>query len=254
MSLAYDRQGSGPELVLIHPLGADRHVWRPVLDRLAAERDVLAIDLPGFGGTPALNRSHPPAIPSPPELARHVAAGLIELGVGHAHVAGNSLGGWVALELALAGVARSVTAIAPAGLWPRALGPTPSLARPFARRLLPVLPALMRSPAVRRLALTGAVAHPDRVPAADAAALVRAYVEAPDFTAVNGAMRSARFEQLDDIAVPLTFGWPSRDRLIARPRRLPASSRSVVLEGCGHVPMWDDPEQVADLLLEGSAA
>ncbi len=251
MSLAYDRQGSGPTLVLIHPLGADRHVWRAVLDRLAAERDVLAIDLPGFGGTPALNGR---ATPSPPALAGRVAAGLAELGIEHPHVAGNSLGGWIALELALAGAARSVTAIAPAGLWPRALGPKPSLARPFARRLLPVLPALMRSPAARRLALTGAVAHPDRVPAADAAALVRAYVEAPDFTAVNGAMRSARFEQLDEIAVPLTFGWPSRDRLIARPRQLPAGSRSVVLRDCGHVPMWDDPEQVADLLLEGSAA
>ena len=49
MSLAYDRAGTGPPLVLLHPLGADRHVWAPVMDRLDAERDVIAVDLPGFG-------------------------------------------------------------------------------------------------------------------------------------------------------------------------------------------------------------
>ena len=94
--------------------------------------------------------------------------------------------------------------------------------------------------------------HPGRVPADEAAGLIRAYVEAPDFTAVNGAMRSSKFEQLDDITVPITFGWPTRDRLIARPKRLPDGSRSVVLEGCGHIPMWDDPVAVAELLLSGS--
>jgi len=249
VSLAYDRLGSGPPLVLLHPLGADRHVWRPVLDRLATERDVIAVDLPGFGDTPSLNGSGTPA---PSALARRLAEGLAELGVEAPHVAGNSLGGWVALELALLGAVQSVTAIAPAGLWPRALGPKPSVARRVARALLPVIPALMAVPPIKRFALTGTVARPGRVPATDAAGLIRAYVTAPDFVAVNGAMRSSRFERADDIRVPLTFGWPSRDRLIARPPRLPSGSRSVVLEGCGHVPMWDDPEAVAELLLSGS--
>jgi len=53
--LAYDRGGAGPPLVLLHPLGADRHVWAPVLPRLAVRRDVLALDLPGFGASPALS-------------------------------------------------------------------------------------------------------------------------------------------------------------------------------------------------------
>jgi len=250
VTLGVDRAGSGPPLVLIHGLGADRHVWKPVFERLAAEREVLAIDMPGFGQTAALNHG---STPSPTALARAVADGLTELGLDRPHVAGNSLGGWVALELALLGAVRSVTAIAPAGLWPRALGPKPSVARRVGRAALPAIPYLMKSSIARRLALTGTVGHPGRVPPEDAAALIRAYVEAPGFTAVNSAMRSLRFERLDDIDVPLTFGWPSRDRLVARPRRLPDGSRSVVLEGCGHMPMWDDPGLVADLLLEGSS-
>ncbi|MEJ7787901.1 MAG: alpha/beta fold hydrolase, partial [Solirubrobacteraceae bacterium] len=122
-ALAFDRTGRTPDgacgtpmgtggepLVLLHPLGGDRRVWRPVLERLAPHRDVIAVDLPGFGGSPALaDEQHPIA------LAAAVSGLLRELGIdgGRAHLAGNSLGGWVALEVALAGDAASVTAIAP---------------------------------------------------------------------------------------------------------------------------------------------
>ena len=181
-----------------------------------------------------------------------IAAGLAELGLDRPHVAGNSLGGWVALELALLARARSVTAIAPAGLWPRALGPKPNVARRVGTAALPAIPYLMRSPIMRRLALAGTVGRPSNVPPEDAAALIRAYVSAPGFSEVNAAMRSSRFERLDDVDVPLTFGWPSRDTLVRRPRDLPEGSRSVVLKGCGHMPMWDDPALVAGLLLSGS--
>ncbi|MCZ4492827.1 MAG: alpha/beta fold hydrolase, partial [Conexibacter sp.] len=120
MTLAYDRRGSGPPLVLLHPLGADRHVWDPVLDRLAAERDVIAVDLPGFGDSPVLDADPP----TPAALAAAVQAfAEQELGLQAWHVAGNSLGGWVALALALDGAVESVTAIAPAGLWSGPLAP-----------------------------------------------------------------------------------------------------------------------------------
>ena len=67
-------------------------------------------------------------------------------------------------------------------------------------------------------------------------------------------MRSGRFTRLGDIAVPVTLAWPEHDRLVARPRSLPPGVRSVVLPGCGHLPTWDDPESVARVLLDGSAA
>jgi pimeloyl-ACP methyl ester carboxylesterase len=250
MTIAFERRGTGPTLVLIHPLGGDRRVWDPVLSLLAEERDVIALDLPGFGGSPPLNSGTPPA---PAALAAAVDAFLAEIRAERPHVAGNSLGGWVALELALAGRARSVTAIAPAGLWSRPLGPRPTPGRNLARAALPLLPVLLASSGARRLALSATVANPDRVPAEDAIRLVRSYAEAPGYVTVNEAMRAGRFTGLDRIRVPLTLAWPDRDRLIGRPAHLPAHARSVVLRGCGHVPMWDDFNQVSELLLAGSA-
>jgi pimeloyl-ACP methyl ester carboxylesterase len=247
--LACDRRGSGPPLVLLHPLGADRGVWAPVLDRLAAQRDVIAPDLPGFGESPALAGE-----PTPARLAGAVRAFVTaELGIERFHVAGNSLGGWVALALALdAATVLSVTAIAPAGLWARPLGPRPSAARRAAALAAPLAGPLTRSARARRAILAGSVGHPERVPPADAARLVRAYGRAPGFPAVNAAMRAGTFRDLDRITVPVTLAWPALDRLVARPRHLPPAVRSVTLTDCGHIPTWDDPAAVSALLLAGS--
>jgi pimeloyl-ACP methyl ester carboxylesterase len=249
--IAFSRRGAGPPLVLLHPLGTDRHVWDPVLDRLAAHREVLAVDLPGFGASPPLDGAEPP---SPARLAEAVRAGLEDVLPGPWHVAGNSLGGWVALELALTGAARSVTAIAPAGLWPEPLMPRRGLARRVARTLDPVLPALARTPRGRRLALAASVARPENVAPADALALIRTYATAPGFDAVNDAMRAGRFTALERVGVPVTLAWPDRDRLVARPAHVPPRVQNVVLRGCGHMPFWDDPEQVAGVLLAGSTS
>jgi pimeloyl-ACP methyl ester carboxylesterase len=244
--LAFTRVGSGEPLVLVHALGADRRMWDPVLELLAPERDVIAFDLPGFGG------SRPVSPSRPIDLAASVAASLSALGVSRPDVAGVSLGGWVALELALAGEARAVTAIAPAGLWSAPLEPRRSTARMVARALSPVLPLILRSRAGRRLALSSNVGHPDRVSYADALRLVRTYARSPGFVAVDAAMRASRFAQLAEITVPVVLAWPELDRIISRPRALPGNVRNVVLRGCGHMPTWDDPEQVAALLLRGA--
>jgi pimeloyl-ACP methyl ester carboxylesterase len=249
--ISYERRGSGPVLVLLHTLGSDHTMWDPVVPLLEAERTVVAVDLPGFGGSPALDGGEPV---TPRRLAAAVARALAADGVERPHVARNSLGGWVALETALAGAARTVTAIAPAGLWPRPLAPRRDLARRTARAALPALGALLTSDRLRRLAMTGTTAHPERVPRAAVEHLVRSYATAPGFPDVNRAMRASRFERLAEITVPVTLGWPEHDRLVARPRDLPPSVRNVPLPGCGHLPTYDDPPAVARLLLEGSPA
>ena len=248
--LSYERRGSGPVLVLLHTLGSDHTMWEPVVPLLEAERTVVAVDMPGFGGSPALDGGEPA---TPGRLAGAVADALAADGIERPHVAGNSLGGWVALETALAGAARSVTAIAPAGLWPQPLLPRRSRARALARALRPVLPLVVRSPRGRHAALSGSLAHPERVPPRAALQLVRAYADAPGFDAANAGMRAGRFTGMGRIHVPITLAWPDRDRLVTRPRALPPGVREIVLRDCGHLPNWDDPDQVAAALLSGSA-
>ena len=146
--LGIDRCGRGPALVLLHPLGADRHVWAPVASLLAGERETFAVDLPGFGDSvPCIGE------PTPRALAEAIDDGMRDLGVTDYDVAGNSLGGWVALELGLAARARSVTAIAPAGLWSRTLGPRPSVGRRIAQAALPLLAPVLATPRGRSVAL-----------------------------------------------------------------------------------------------------
>jgi pimeloyl-ACP methyl ester carboxylesterase len=249
-TLHYVRRGRGEPLVLIHPLGAELVVWEPVMERLERERDVIAVDLPGFGRSPGLLNGH---APTPQALAGAVASLLDDLGVQRAHVAGNSLGGWIALELGKAGRALSVTGLCTAGLWSQPLGPRPGRdVRQIGRRLLPVLPAMLRSAKGRRVVLGGSVAHPERVPPEAAARLVRSYLTSPGYESANAAMRTAVFSDFEHIRVPVTLAWGDLDRIVRRPRQKLPDWRTITLHGCGHIPTWDDPGQVARTLLLAS--
>ena len=246
------RRGEGDTLVLLHSLGGELVVWEPVLDLIAAERDVIALDMPGFGASAALANG---ADPTPQALAAGVAEFLRSIGVGRFHVAGNSLGAWVAVELARSHGALSVTGLSPAGFWKRPLGPRRAIVEPrtLARVALPLLGLLSRSGFGRRLLLGGSVAHPDRVPAEHARRLVRAYATAPAFKRANDAMRTAVIQHVHELTVPLTLAWAEHDRLVREPSEPVPGARSVQLTGCGHIPTWDDPALVAGVLLEGSS-
>jgi pimeloyl-ACP methyl ester carboxylesterase len=246
----YVRRGNGEPLVLIHPLGAELVVWEPVMDRLARDRDVIAVDLPGFGRSPGLRNGDQP---TPQVLAATVASLLDDLGVARAHVAGNSLGGWVALELAKAGRALSVAGLCTAGLWSSPLGPRPGRdVRELGRRMLPVLPTMLRSAKGRRVVLGGSVGHPERVPPEAAERLVRSYLTSSGYESASEAMRTAVFSGFEHIRVPVTLAWGDLDRIVRRPRQTLPEWRTITLHGCGHIPTWDDPKQVARTLLLAS--
>jgi len=110
----YSRSGHGEPLVLLHGLGSSRAAWDAIVPALAERFDVIAVDLPGFGTSALLPAG---SEPSPAGLAMAVAALLNDLGIDRPHLAGNSLGGWVAMELAKTRPVRSVTLLSPAGLW-----------------------------------------------------------------------------------------------------------------------------------------
>src|SRR3954453_717030 len=113
MALDLHRAGSGAPLVLLHGIGHTWRGWKPMLPLLEGRFDVLAVDMPGFGYSEPL----PEGVDSTPEaLADAVEDEMGRAGFDRAHIAGNSLGGWVALELARRGRAETVTAISPAGL------------------------------------------------------------------------------------------------------------------------------------------
>ncbi|HYF27315.1 MAG TPA: alpha/beta fold hydrolase [Baekduia sp.] len=253
-TLNVERTGSGAPLVLLHGIGSELCVWEPVLEPLGEHREVLAVDLPGFGRSAPLSDE---VAPTPGALARAVASWLDVHGLERVHVAGNSLGGWVALELAKLGRARTVTCLSPAGLWGRPLTtatvPQQNPARRAAKALSPVVGLLMLSARARRLALMNFVAHPERVPRRAAARMVSSYARASAYEATSLAMRSSHLQGAERIDVPVTVGWGERDRLL-RPAPLRAPlTQSLVLPGCGHVPMWDDTPLVTRVLLDGSA-
>jgi pimeloyl-ACP methyl ester carboxylesterase len=247
----FERDGAGEPLILLHGIGGELSVWDPVLEPLTKALDVIAVDLPGFGRSPPLA---PDVVPTPLALAGAVTALMDELGLESAHLAGNSLGGWIALELGKTPRARSVTALCPAGLWGaplRAAGP-PAKGRTHAvaRSLRWLLPLLTMSRRVRRLALAHVVADPDRVPRAAARRMIGSYARATAYEATRAGMLSSSFDGAAEVRVPLTVGFGELDRLI-RPVRLSVpGARTVLLPGCGHIPMWDDPALVTELMLE----
>ncbi|MDQ4072298.1 MAG: alpha/beta fold hydrolase, partial [Actinomycetota bacterium] len=211
--IEYLRRGSGEPLLLVHGLGGDRSTWAPVIDRLAADHDVIAVDLPGFGSSPPLPDE---VTPTPRALAQCLAALLSELGLDSVHAVGNSLGGWATLELALLGRARTVTTLCAAGMWSRALGPRPELpGRMLGRLLAPLLGVVMAPGPVRRRLLAAFVAHPERVPREDAARMAAAYIAAPGYVSTSREMHADRFRGAAEIGVPVTLAWGARDRLIS---------------------------------------
>src|SRR3954451_9767138 len=257
MSLAHVRRGSGPPLVLVHGIGSQWQRWEPVLDRLAREREVIAVDLPGFGDSPPLRGA-----PSVEALAQAVADLIGELGIERPHAAGNSLGGAVALELGRRGRARSVCVLSPGGFgtvregkWARMLLLS---ARRSAQRFDRHAELLMAGPVRRTLGWWLIVGRPWRVPAAAAGGGKHNLARSPGFEATLDALREHRFGG-HTYEIPVTVAWGERDRLLiygrqsARAQRLLPDARHVTLEGCGHVPTWDDPDQVARVLLEASA-
>jgi pimeloyl-ACP methyl ester carboxylesterase len=227
------------------------------MDRLAAEREVIAVDMPGFGESAPL----PDGIqPRAANLATAVLDFYDALGIeGEPAVAGISLGGWVAIECARQGGATAAVALCPAGFWKRSPGNVnPVAVRRRRRRRLarPLLRPMMATARGRRRALGRFIHRPERLRAGEAEAIARAYVTAPAYEEASALMRAGRVEELKAIQAPITLAWAEHDALVRnRPlpaKLLPRGVEQVELKGCGHVPTWDDPELVARVILAGA--
>ncbi|MYS95136.1 MULTISPECIES: alpha/beta fold hydrolase [Streptomyces] len=258
VTLSYTRQGSGEPLLLLHGIGHHRQVWDPVIPALAAERDVIAVDLPGCGESPALPEGMAHDLPT---MNTVLAALFGALEIERPHVAGNSLGGLLALDLARAQLVRSVTALSPAGFWNEAerryAFTVLMTMRQIAQRMpLPVVERLAR-PALGRTLLTSTIyARPGRRSPEAVVAETLALARAKGFSETLRSGRTVQFTD-DIVGTPVTVAWGNRDRLLiprqgVRAKSVIPRARLVRLPGCGHVPMNDDPALVARVVLDGS--
>ena len=255
MQLNHHRGGAGEPVVLIHGVGSQWQVWEPVLPALERERDVIALDLPGFGGSPTLPIGVEPTAAA---LAGAVADFLTGLGIERPVVGGNSLGGWVALELAVRGRARAVVGVSPAGFATRAES---ALARAQlraawhgARRFATLNERMLRRPGWRVLAQSNLMGDPTRVPAHAAVGATQNLAASPGFDATLNTITRDRFTAGEDVGVPVTLVWGSRDMILfpwqaKRALRELPRARLVPMPGAGHVPTYDAPETIVRELL-----
>jgi pimeloyl-ACP methyl ester carboxylesterase len=253
------RTGTGEPLLLIHGIGSSLRCWSPVMPHLAANHDVIAVDLPGFGESRPLPAGAARTVPS---LVDAVEALLDSLGLETVHIAGNSMGGWIALELARRLRARTVVAISPAGLGTpaenRRSRVTLATMHAVARLLGPVAGPVCR-PSVARAVLYGLFAgRPTRIEDAELAYAMRALASAPGFTATLDWLFCHNAAGLGEIKVPVSVLWGSRDRILS-PRQ--AARFAAAIRGCdvhplaglGHIPMSDDPTLIANSILAVTA-
>ena len=266
ISRARYRAGEGEPLVLVHGFTATWKCWKPVLADLVPRFDVFAPTLHGHDGGPEVPDAPAHTVA---EAANHLELLLDEQGIDTAHLAGNSMGGALSLELAKRGRARSVVAISPGGGWEEHDTVEPeriikwfarnqALGKKTERHLMRV----MRRPGLRRLALRDVMTRGDQVPAEDAVELARSSLRCAVVDDVFETIRSgaARVRDLDRIGVPVLLAWGTKDRILPLEKHAGSFRRTIPgvqyreLPGLGPTPMWDDPNGIAKLIADWAEA
>ena len=260
MELVHDRRGSGEPLVLLHGIGSRRQVFEPVIDRLAAHHEVWALDLPGFGASPPMPPGRRADISG---LTDAVAEWIDEQGLERPHVAGNSTGGGIALELAARGAVASATGLAPIGFWSRRERQYCQASLRVDRALLGAMGSLARpalaTATARKLFFGQTFAHGGTLTHEEAMATVEAFAGAASFDETLAAFTGYVAPASAADETPVAIVWGDRDYLLlsrqaGRARRLLPRARHVTIPGAGHVLMHDAPQQCAEAILATTRA
>lgn len=250
--------GSGEPLVLLHGLTASWRIWAPVIPALERHHAVFAPTLAGHRGGPAL----PGSEGGMPAICDGLEETLDAAGIPRAHLVGNSLGGWAAMELARRGRAHTVVALSPAGSW-SAVRHRDRLARTFrlydgrvARHRQRVVNAVRR-PGLRRIILRSGMEHAERMSVDAAVGMVDDAIATTVLAGLAQWMETAlpfEAELASDVLVRIA--WGEHDRTLpyeaygAPWRQRFPGAEFVDLPGCGHVPMYDDPDLVVQTILD----
>ena len=252
--------GSGEPVLLLHPFMMSSYVWHDVAPALArtGRFEVFAPTMAGHNGGPR-TRS---LFLDTATLADHVEGQIDELGWDTAHIVGNSLGGWVAFELERRGRARTLPAIAPAGGWHRWSPVKYEIVAKFVAGAPVWLTAVLfgrraaRLPLAKRLASVPVSATPAGLSDEDLREIIddvthcRAY-----YQLLVKALLMPGLMELADTGVPTNLVVCERDRVLPHPRftnhflrHIPDISKVTTLEQVGHIPMFEAPQLIADLI------
>ncbi|MCA2207503.1 alpha/beta fold hydrolase [Nocardia rosealba] len=261
--ISHHRRGTGTPIVLVHGLGSRWQVFAPIIDALAAEHEVIALDLPGFGESPLV----PGVAPGPRGYATWLTQWLSDNQIERPHLVGSSMGGGIALELGRTGIASAVTAFSPIGFYDRAgLRWTKTLLtgmRGAARAAGPVLARSVDHRAGRVLLLSAMFGRPTLVTPTAARLDLAGLAGADAFTAARDDFDNYVLSPDQDFGaltdIPVTVAWGTRDVVLvhrtqsAHARTVLPFARHIDLPGCGHLPFSDAPRECARLILERNA-
>ena len=249
------RTGTGRPLLLVHGISQLRN-WDPIVGALARDRDVIAVDLPGFGDSAPLAGEVSIAT-----LTDAVAHFIDEQRLGEVDVVGSSMGARIALELARRGHPGAVVALDPGGFWTdmevKVFGASVGGSLKLVRAIDPVLPALAGNAVGRTALLLQFSAQPWRLDPDLVLTELRGFKKAPSLDAAMRALVRGPKQAgapRGSLRAPLVIGWGDKDRVTIprqahRAAQLYPDAHLHWFADCGHFPHWDRPDETIELIL-----
>ena len=251
-NLNYEITGSGDPIVLVHGLGSASTVWKPIRPSLERDFTVITVDLPGHGKS-TYSKGQPM---DPHSLALYVSEQMSAIGFETFHLVGNSLGGWVALELnsAFPEQVKSLTALAPAGLWLNpynARYPGTALLRFLARNTSKLAPTALHFESARRIGFSEVSPRWKQLSYETCLDATNAMSGAIGYFPAWDGMLMKRFDSSISDEIPVTIIFGDTDRTLpattCQEKSLaPSHARWIIFPETGHAPMWDSPIDVVD--------
>lgn len=257
MNMNAIRHGTGKPLLLIHGIGSSHRSWDLIINQLAAHREVIAVDLPGFGATPPLAGETTIST-----LADAITDFLRDENLLGIDAVGSSMGARLVLELARrGGVLGSVVSLDPGGFWEGWEIPffyySVRLSAQLVNSLQPVLPTLTANPVARTALFLQFSARPWALPAPVALQELRTFTPTPTFTELLDNLAHGEKQQgapAGSMQQPLVIGWGRKDWVCLpvqanRALNLFPDAQLHWFEHCGHFPQLDVPDETVELIL-----
>ncbi|MBC7447581.1 MAG: alpha/beta fold hydrolase [Hymenobacteraceae bacterium] len=263
MDMHFVRRGTGRPLLLVHGIGGSWRSWNTIIDALAAEHDVIAVDLPGHGQTPLL-----PGEQSIGTFTDALTAFLIRHDLLGVDAVGSSMGARLVLELVRRGtlpgatpILGAVVSLDPGGFWAGWEVPffyySVAVSAKLVQLLAPVMPAIVGNPVGRTVLLPQFSARPWAVDSQQAIDEMYSFAHSPAFDELLDQLAHGEAQQgvpTGHISEPLVIGWGKHDR-VCLPSQAPRAlakfpdARLYWFAHCGHFPQWDQPAEATRLIL-----